>query len=50
MVITNYLFYHDLENVIIVDDVIENNRLEAIKRSIDSILMKNIENTEQGLE
>ncbi|MCI0130930.1 hypothetical protein [Vagococcus sp. CY53-2] len=50
MVITNHLFYHDLENVIIVDDVIENNRLEAIKRSIDSILMKNIENTEQGLE
>ncbi|UUV98617.1 helix-turn-helix domain containing protein [Vagococcus luciliae] len=47
IVITNHLFYHDLDNVIIVDDVIENNRLEAIKRLIDGILMKN---TEQGLE
>ncbi|MGX6970821.1 helix-turn-helix domain-containing protein [Vagococcus bubulae] len=47
IVITNHLFYHELDNVIIVDDVIEGYRLEMIKRSIDRIL---VSNTEQGLE
>lgn len=46
LVITNHMFYEELDNVIIVDDVIETYRLEEIKQSIDSILLKN---TTQGL-
>lgn len=39
LVITNHLFYKELDNVVIVDDVIENYRLATLKRVIDTKLM-----------
>ncbi|MGX4686961.1 helix-turn-helix domain-containing protein [Vagococcus sp. JNUCC 83] len=40
IVITNHMFYRQLDNNIIVDDVIETYRLEGIKQTINSLLMK----------
>ena len=47
LVVTNHLFYQGNDKVLIVDDVIENARLESIKQSIDEILF---ENMSQGIE
>ena len=47
LVVSNHLFYQGNPKVLIVDDVIENARLETIKQSIDKILF---ENMSQGIE
>jgi len=47
LVITNHLFYRGMDKVVVVDDVIENSRLERIKQRIDNQL---IENMSDGIE